>query len=85
MQATVWAMTLRDVSPVAKLAAIYISDNFDEATGHPSPPLSLSKMAEFSCTTVSAVSAALDELACVGVEVEHLDANKICARLPVKL
>jgi hypothetical protein len=48
IKATVWAMALRDVSPVAELAAIYISDNFDETTGRPSRPLSVSKMAEFS-------------------------------------
>jgi hypothetical protein len=84
MQATAWATALRDVSPVAKLVAIYMSNNFDESTGHPSRPLSLSKMAEFSCATVSAVSAALDELACVGVKVEHMDAIKICVYLPVK-
>jgi hypothetical protein len=43
IQATIWAMALRDVSPVAKLAAIYISDNFDETTGRASRPLSLAK------------------------------------------
>ena len=77
-------MALRDVSPVAKLAAIYISDNFDETTGRASRPLSLAKIAEFSCATVSAASAALDELACIGVKVEHMDDEFICARLPVK-
>jgi hypothetical protein len=29
-------------------------------------------------------SAALDELAQVGVKIEHLDATKICARRPVQ-
>jgi hypothetical protein len=48
IKATVWATVLRDIS----LVAIYISINFDETTGQPSPPLSLSKIAEFSCTTV---------------------------------
>jgi hypothetical protein len=84
IQVTIWAMALRDVSPVAKLAAIYISDNFDETTGCASRPLSLAKIAEFSCATVSAASAALDELACIGVKVEHMDDEFICARLPVK-
>jgi hypothetical protein len=84
IQATIWAMALRDVSPVAKLAAIYISNNFDETTGGcASRPLSLAKIAEFSCATVSAASAALDELACIGVKVEHMDDEFICARLPV--
>jgi hypothetical protein len=36
IQATIWAIALRDFSPVAKLAAIYISDNFDETTGRAS-------------------------------------------------
>jgi hypothetical protein len=84
IQATIWAMALRDVSPVAKLAAIYISDNFDETTRRASRPLSLAKIAEFSCATVSAASAALDELACIGVKVEIMDDKFICARLPVK-
>ena len=79
IQATIWAMALRDVSPVAKLAAIYISDNFDETTGRASRPLSLAKIAEFSCATVSAASAALDELACIGLKVEHMDDEFICA------
>jgi hypothetical protein len=80
----VWAMARRDISPVAKLVAIYISDNFDETTGRATPPLSLAKMAEFSCSTISAASAALDELACIGVKVEFMDDKFICARLPVK-
>jgi hypothetical protein len=84
MRATVWALALRDVSPVAKLVAIYISDNFDESTGRPSPPLSLSTIAEFSCTTVAAVIGGLDDLAHVGVKIENLDATQIRAVLPVK-
>jgi hypothetical protein len=84
IQATIWAMALRDVSPVAKLVAIYLSNNFDETTGRASRPLSLAKIADFSCATVSAASAALDELACIGVNVEHMDDEFICARLPVK-
>jgi hypothetical protein len=84
IKAMLWAMALRDVSPVAKLAAIYIADNFDETTGLPSPPLSVSDTAKFACTTVSAVFAALDELAQAGVKIEHMDATKICARLPVQ-
>jgi hypothetical protein len=84
IQATVWAMALRDVSPVAKLVAIYLSNNFDETTGRASRPLSLAKIAEFSCATVSAASAALDELACIGVKVEQMDDEFICARLPIK-
>jgi hypothetical protein len=83
-QATIWAMALRDVSPVAKLAAIYISDNFEETTRRASRPLSLAKIAEFSCATVSAASAVLEELACIGVKIEHMDDEFICARLPVK-
>jgi hypothetical protein len=75
IQATTWAMALRDVSPVAKLAAIYISDNFDETTGRASRPLSLAKIAEFSCATVSAAYAALEELACIGVKVEPWTTN----------
>jgi hypothetical protein len=62
LQATMWAMALRDISPVAKLVAIYISDNFDETTGCASRPLSLEKIAE----------------------VEQMDDEFICARLPVK-
>jgi hypothetical protein len=85
IQATVWAMALRDISPVAKLVAIYISGNFDEATGRATPPLSLAKIAEFSCATTSAVSAALDKLACIGVKVEIMDDEFICARLPVRV
>jgi hypothetical protein len=84
IRATSWALALRDVSPVAKLVAIYLSDNFDETTGHPSQPLSAVRMAEFSCTTLAAVFGALDELASIGVEVEHVDANQIRALLPVK-
>jgi hypothetical protein len=61
-------MALHDVSPVAKLASIYMADNFDETTGHLSPPLCVSDIAKFACTTVSAVFAALDELAQVGVK-----------------
>jgi hypothetical protein len=63
IQATIWAMALRDVSPVAKLAAIYISDNFDETKGYASRPFTLAKIADFSCSTISAASAALDERA----------------------
>jgi hypothetical protein len=84
IHATMWAMALRDVSPVAKLVAIYISDNFEETTGCSSRPLSLAKIAEFSCATVSPASAALDELACTGVKVEQMDDEFICARLPIK-
>jgi hypothetical protein len=57
---------------------------FDETTGCASRPLSLAKIAEFSCATVSAASAALDELACIGVKVEQMDDEFICARLPIK-
>jgi hypothetical protein len=39
--------------------------------------LSVSKIAEFSCATVAAVFAALDELAEVGVKIEHLDGDLI--------
>ena len=77
-------MALRDISPVAKLVAIYISGNFDETTGRATPPLSLAKIAEFSCSTISAASAALDELACIGVKVEIMDDEFICVRLAVK-
>ena len=84
IQATLWAMELRDVSAVAKLVAVYISDNFDETTGRATPPLSLAKIAEFSCSTISAASAALDELECIGVKVEYMDGEVICARLPMK-
>jgi hypothetical protein len=84
IQPTVWAMALRDISPIAKLVAIYISDNFDETTGRATPPLSLAKIAEFSCATISAATAALDELACIDVKVEFMDDAVICARLPIK-
>jgi hypothetical protein len=84
IKAKLWAKALHDVSPVAKLAAIYIADDFDETTGHPSPPLSVSDIAKFACATVSAVAASLDELAQVGVKIEHMDATKICVRLPVR-
>ncbi len=81
IQALSWCLNLRGVSPVAKLAAIALSDTHevDENNGYP-----IWQLAEFCGADEIEVETALDELASTGV-VCRLENGIVTAEFPVTL
>jgi T5orf172 domain len=60
VKASAWAVRLRNISPLAKLVAIAISDNYDETA--PGAVLRMAYLGEFCNVEHDDVRAALDEL-----------------------
>src|SRR5271167_3144811 len=83
-RATAWAFRLREVSPLAKLLAIYSSDFFQEDAECPAAPIVLSKAAEFCGAGISDIKDALRELEAVGVTWEN-DKGTVILYLPVEI
>lgn len=80
MREFIWALKLTNISPAAKLVAIYVGDNYSQDG---SRRFSYGELAEFACVDVAAIPSILEEFEDKNIAFRH-EALSVCFEFPLE-